>query len=99
LSEKKGLEYTFTLVTNGTLLTGKVAADLAALGLKSVKVTLDGPRESHDASRPFVSGKGSFDSILKNIKDVCDLIKVQVGGNYSRENYQEFPRLLDLLMS
>ena len=99
LSEKRGLVYSFTLVTNGTLLTRKSVEELAALGLKSAKVTLDGPPESHDDSRPFVSGKGSFDVILKNIKEVCDLIKVQVGGNYSRENYPEFPRLLDLLMS
>jgi uncharacterized protein len=99
LSEKRGLGYTFTLVTNGTLLTRKVAEELAALGLKSAKVTLDGPRENHDASRPFVSGKGSFDIILKNIKDVCDLIKVQTGGNYTQENYREFPGLLDLFLA
>jgi uncharacterized protein len=99
LSENKGLEYSFTLVTNGTLLTRKVAEELAALGLKSAKVTLDGPRETHDVSRPFVSGKGSFDIILKNIKDVCDFIKVQTGGNYTRENYREFPKLLDLFLA
>jgi uncharacterized protein len=99
LAESKGLAYTFTLVTNGTLLTAKVARELAALGLKSVKVTLDGPKETHDASRPFVSGNGSFDVILKNIKDICELLKVQVGGNYNAENYRKFPELLDILLA
>ncbi len=99
LAEKRGLEYVFTLVTNGTLLTAKVAGELAGLGLKSVKVTLDGPRESHDASRPFVSGKGSFDLILKNIKDIHNLVKVQIGGNYSEANYRKFPSLLDILLA
>jgi uncharacterized protein len=81
------------------MLTGKVAEELAALGLKGAKVTLDGPPECHDAWRPFVSGKGSFDVILKNIKEVCDLIKVQTGGNYSSDNFREFPLLLDLFMA
>jgi len=99
LSGKRGLDYTFTLVTNGTLLTRKVTEELVALGLKSAKITLDGPRENHDVYRPFVSGKGSFDIILKNIKDVCDLIKVQTGGNYTKENYREFPGLLDLFLA
>lgn len=99
MSEKKGLEYSFTLVSNGTLLTRKVAEELATLGLKSAKITLDGPRETHDVSRPFVSGKGSFDIILKNIKEACDMIKIQTGGNYTRENYREFPKLLDLFLA
>lgn len=94
----KGTEYSFTLVTNGTLLTGKTVAQLVPLGLKGAKVTLDGARENHDSFRPFVSGKGSFDAIVSNVREVCDRIKVQVGGNYTRENYRDFPRLLDFLL-
>ncbi len=97
-AECKGVGYSSTLVTNGTLFTGKVAEELAALGLKSAKITLDGPRENHDKWRPFISGKGSFDTIIKNMKDVCGLVKVQTGGNFTRENYRQFPRLLDLLL-
>lgn len=98
-SEDKRVEYSFTLVTNGTLLTGKIAEELAALGLKSVKITLDGPRENHDAWRPFVSGKGSFDVIIRNMKEICGLVKVQTGGNYSRENFREVARLLDFFLA
>ena len=95
----QGTGYSFTLVTNGTLLNAQTVAELLPLGLKGAKVTLDGPRENHDRFRPFVSGKGSFDLIVGNVREVCDLIKVQVGGNYTRENYQDFPRLLDFLLS
>jgi uncharacterized protein len=94
-AECKGVGYSSNIITNGTLFTGKVAEELAALGLKRAKITLDGPRENHDAWRPFVSGNSSFDVILKNIKDVCGRVKVQTGGNFTRENYREFPRLLD----
>lgn len=98
LAEMKGLNYDFSLITNGTLLTRQTVELLLPLGLKGASVTLDGPREVHDASRPFRSGKGSFDAIVKNIKNVGGLISVQIGGNYTRENYREFPRLLDYLL-
>jgi uncharacterized protein len=94
-AEQQGLAYGFSLVTNGTLLTPGNVKRLTPLGLKSAKVTLDGPKEVHDAFRPFKSGAGSFDVIMRNIRDVCDLIRIQIGGNYTREHFQEFPRLLD----
>ncbi|HEX9078539.1 MAG TPA: geopeptide radical SAM maturase [Desulfuromonadaceae bacterium] len=93
----RGTDYSFTLVTNGTLLTRPVAEELASLGLTGAKITLDGPRETHDQSRPFVSGKGSFDAIVRNTAAVCDLLDLQLGGNYTRENYRSFPLLLDHL--
>lgn len=97
---EKGLHFSFFLVSNGTLLNRVLAEELKALGLKGAKVTLDGPREVHDRSRPFASGKGSsFDAIVRNIHEVWDLIELQVGGNYTRDNYREFPRLLDHLLS
>ena len=97
-AEKRGLKYTFNLVTNGTLLTGKRAEELVPFGLKSAKITIDGPRENHDIFRPFKSGAGTFDTILRNIKDACEIIKIQIGGNYTPENYKDFPRLLDYLL-
>jgi uncharacterized protein len=94
-AEQQGLAYGFSLVTNGTLLTPENVKRLRPLGLKSAKVTLDGPKEVHDAFRPFKSGAGSFDVIMRNIRDVCDMIRIQIGGNYTQEHFQEFPRLLD----
>jgi uncharacterized protein len=98
-SEAKELSFEFSLVTNGTLLTRTLALELAGLGMKGVKITLDGPREVHDQSRPFVSGKGSFDTIITNIKEIWDITQVQIGGNFTRSNYRGFPRLLDYFLS
>ena len=94
----RGTEYSFNLVTNGTLLTAQTVEKLLPLGLKGAKVTLDGPKENHDRFRPFVSGRGSFDVIIGNLKEVCDKVKIQVGGNYTRGNYRDFPLLLDYLL-
>jgi uncharacterized protein len=97
-AEGKGASYDFTLVTNGSLFTRQVAEKLVPLGLKSVKITLDGPPEIHNKCRPFKSGAGSFDTIIKNIKETWDLVKIGIGGNFERDNYQKFPLLLDYLM-
>lgn len=98
ISESKGMRYSFSFITNGTLLTPDIVEKLKPLGLKSASITLDGPKDVHDRFRPFRSGKGSFDVILKNVRDVCDMMDIQIGGNFTEENYGEFPRLLDLFI-
>jgi uncharacterized protein len=99
-SAEQGLTFSFSLVTNGTLITRTVTEELNALGLRDIKVTLDGPREFHDRSRPFASGKGSsFDLIVRNLCAVADLVGLQLGGNFTRENYRAFPLLLDHLLA
>jgi uncharacterized protein len=98
-AREKGVGFSFGLTTNATLLTRQVVEELLPLGLTDAVVTLDGTREIHDRQRPFVSGQGSFEVIVKNLREVCGLIEVQLGGNFSREDYREFPRLLDHLLA
>jgi uncharacterized protein len=98
-AEARRVEYTFNLITNGTLLTRERVVELLPLGLSQAKVTVDGPRENHNRFRPFVSGAGSFDAIIQNVKACCDLIRIQFTGNYTQENYREFPRLLDYILA
>lgn len=93
----RGATYTFSLVTNGSLFKRQVAEEMLKLGLKGIKVTLDGPAEIHDRYRPFKSGAGSFDAIIRNIKETCDLVRIGIGGNFDRESYQGFITLLDYL--
>ena len=94
-----GTGFAFNLVTNGTLLSRPAVEGLVPLGLNGAKITLDGPRESHDKSRPFLSGRGSFDAIMNNVRKVWDLVPLQIGGNYTRHNYRTFPLLLDHLLA
>ncbi|ABB31482.1 Radical SAM domain protein [Geobacter metallireducens RCH3] len=94
----RGLSCSFGMVSNGTLLTGDVACELASLGVTGVQVTLDGTRENHDRYRPFVSGKGSFDVIVRNLLEACDLLDISIVCNYTQENYWGFPSLLDYLL-
>lgn len=96
-AEARGARFRFSLVTNGSLLTPAVVDELLPLGLVSAKVTLDGPPEAHDRSRPLRSGRGSFAAILTNLREVAGLVPVGLGGNYTVENWRRFPELLDYL--
>jgi len=96
--ESRGASYHFTLVTNGSLFKRKVAEELVPLGLESIKTTIDGPAEVHNKYRPYKSGAKSFDTIIENIKETCDLTKIGIGGNFDETNYEKFPLLLDYLL-
>lgn len=98
-ARERGVSYSFSLVTNGTLLNRACAEELVALGLIGAKITLDGPAELHNRSRPYVSGNGSYEAIIRNVLDIFDIVPLQLGGNYTRENYRDFPRMLDDLLT
>jgi uncharacterized protein len=95
---ERNIPYTFGLVTNGSLFKKDIAEELAGTGLKTVKITLDGPPHIHNNNRPFKTGAASFDTLIKNIKDACGLVRIAIGGNFERDNYREFPMLLDYLI-
>jgi uncharacterized protein len=96
-TERQGADFYFTLVTNGSLLTRNVVENLKPFGLRTAKVTIDGPADLHNESRPFKSGEGSFEAILENLRECCRLLKIGIQGNYTRDNYRRFPQLLDIL--
>ncbi|MCB2184063.1 MAG: geopeptide radical SAM maturase [Desulfobulbaceae bacterium] len=95
--EELGALFETTLVTNGSLLTRKTVQKLLPFGLKRAKITIDGPPENHNFFRPYQSGKPSFDVIVGNIRECADLLKIAINGNFTEENYREFPQLFDHL--
>lgn len=99
VADEKEAAFRANIVTNGTLLTRSKAEKLSALGVRSASITLDGPEKTHDACRPFLGGKGSFEIIVQNIMSACDVLDIQLGGNFTLDNYREFPMLLDELLS
>jgi uncharacterized protein len=93
-----GVAFEFSIISNGTLLNRRVVEELLPLGLVGARLTLDGPPDIHNQQRPFVSGHESFATILHNITEVCDLLSLELGSNYTRENYRSFPEMLDILL-
>jgi uncharacterized protein len=95
----RGRTFTFSFITNGTLLTRKAASELRPLGLRSALVTLDGPAAIHNRQRPLHNGGESFQRVIGNLQETWDLVDLQINANYSREVYREYPRLLDDLLA
>jgi uncharacterized protein len=67
LAKSRGLTLTFSITTNGTLVNAADADFFEEYGF-AVTVSLDGPRETHDALRPYKSGAGSFDTVMRNLQ-------------------------------
>ncbi len=88
----------FTIVTNGSLIKKEIVEELIPLGLELVKITIDGPAEEHNRTRPFKNGRGSFDIIIKNLKNICDMVNIHIGGNFTEKTYTTFPSLMDYLI-
>ena len=67
MASARGKEVSFSLTTNGTLVTREIAGFLRESGV-SVCVSIDGPREVHDVNRPYASGRGSYDDVERGIE-------------------------------
>ena len=60
-ADTAGIGYAAKLVTNGALLDArKLRALHRECRVATIEITLDGPAETHDASRPLKNGQGSF---------------------------------------
>jgi uncharacterized protein len=94
---RRGVDMSFTIVTNGLLLSRDLVERLVPVGLSGIKVTLDGDRETHDRLRPLRGGQGTFDRIIRNVRDVADLCAVSIGGNFDEESVESYPALLEFL--
>jgi uncharacterized protein len=94
---RRGIPMSFTIVTNGLLLTRELVERLVPAGLSGIKVTLDGDRETHNRLRPLRGGQGTFDRIVRNIRDVADLCAVSIGGNFDESSVNSYPALLEFL--
>jgi uncharacterized protein len=65
LAEQRGVAVSFSVTTNGTLLTAADGDFFEAHGF-AVTISLDGLGDTHDRLRPYKNGQGSFDRIVTN---------------------------------
>ena len=96
-AQKKGVDFGCGIITNGSLVSPELIDKLLPVGLKEIRVTVDGDRDAHNKNRPFCDGRPSFDLIIDNIKSVIDKVAVGVVGNFDRESFASIPRFLDYL--
>lgn len=68
--ERQGKHLTFTMTTNGTLLTPPVVDFITQHDIR-ILLSIDGDREHHNANRVYADGSGSYDPMKKGL----DLLK------------------------
>jgi uncharacterized protein len=71
LAAVHGIQTSFSITTNGTLLTEDDAEFFEQHGF-AVTISLDGLREDHDRQRPFKNGNRSFDHILERVRPLLE---------------------------
>lgn len=98
ISQKLGIRYHADMTTNGYLLNRTVLDRLVTeCYVKTYQVTVDGSREGHDNQRILKNGHGSYDRIMKNLKNAINLesqFHVMIRLNVSQENYKNIEKFL-----
>jgi uncharacterized protein len=98
LCARHGAHYKAMMVTNGLLLDHARVDRLACLGYwTQVQVTLDGPRDCHDARRPRAGGRPTFDRIVSNLTHACDRLPIKLRVNVDSANIGRVTELVDHL--
>lgn len=92
-----GRTFRCSVITNGALLDRAFVDAMTPLGLDWVKVTLDGVKAHHDHTRIFRDGRGSWDRILANLREVAGRVRLVVGANVPNGMEAEFEGLVDAL--
>jgi len=84
------------ILTNGTLVTMDIAAALSALEVEGVQISIEGPKDIHDAIR----GTGSFSASLKGIRHLLDAgIELTLNTTLSEMNAPYFMDVVKLASS
>ncbi|MEJ5300190.1 MAG: 12,18-didecarboxysiroheme deacetylase [Thermodesulforhabdaceae bacterium] len=90
---EKGLRAVIS--TNGTLITSRVAAEMKAIGLSYVGISLDGMEAANDRFRGV---RGAFGRAMDGIA-ACQEAGIKVGLRFTinRQNVSEIPAIFDLI--
>ena len=98
------ISYTADMTTNGYLLDSALVNELKKLHIYSYQVTIDGLCNTHDRQRYLTSGKGTWNKIIENLKDIKEnchsgVMRFVIRTNISREIYAEYKEFVNFLSS
>ena len=97
MSRASEMGFDWGMVTNGSLITDETVEKMKRSGMKTITVSVDGLRETHDSLRHL---PGCFDRIMtafKKLKQAAFLDHMQATFTANRRNVYEFEALVDVL--
>ncbi len=98
MTKARGVKLEISIITNGILLSEELVDILMPLGLKRIKVTIDGNEAAHDSKRHYKNGKGSYRKIMDNLIALKGKAPISIGGNFDETTKDSIPRFLDELV-
>ena len=97
-AEKRDIHIDFGITTNGTLLEGDALEFLMQEDI-GIMVSVDGPKESHNAVRKFHNGGDTFDVVAENVRTAAakrpDLLHLRSTMTSKNLNMPELVARLD----
>lgn len=82
---------TFSILSNGTLITGDIAKKIKSYNPYYVQVSLEGSKKTND----YIRGKGTYKKIAKGIKNLKkNDIFTSISFTATKLNYKEFPSVV-----
>jgi radical SAM protein with 4Fe4S-binding SPASM domain len=94
INENREIFSSVGIMSNGSMITRNVAKRLKRYEISGVQISLEGPEDVNDKLR----GEKSFKKAVNGIKNLMEVgIPVGVSVTIHRENYRDFPDLLNFL--
>jgi len=97
VAKERGASYDAKVITNGYLLTPKVATMLEQARVSMLQVTIDGLGATHDTTRHLAGGGATFGQIVDNLSRPGLPFKVTVRCNIHQDNQDEAEALRALV--
>jgi uncharacterized protein len=95
--QETGKPISFSMTSNGTLLTEPILAFLAQEEI-DLCVSIDGPAAVHDRNRVYRDGASTFADVVRNLRAALDeLVSVQVNAVYGPETLAFLPETVAFL--
>ncbi|MDR0789609.1 MAG: radical SAM protein [Bacteroidales bacterium] len=98
LCNKEKIRFRHSITTNGYLISDKTMERMNEIELNNFQITLDGSKEFHNKSRFAQDDKNTYDTIIKNITNLCRQISnvgITVRINYSPKNLPYISQIAD----
>lgn len=97
ICKENNITYSSTIITNGYLLNMETVNRLIECKISNCQVTIDGDKKTHNLRRPHVSGKDTYDTILKNAFNACKWFSVSIRVNLDKENLDSIFFIRDII--
>ncbi len=98
---ENGVDYTASMITNGSLLTASVADKMAEVWkVKNVQISMDGAEPDYMARKRFLAYRDTYRTVMRAVNLLTERnIPVAIRCNVDEENFAGVPQFLSDLSS